>query len=247
MLFLFSFFILVCGLQTTDHKSYVSILICNVFANPSSAIPKVDLLLQCPSSFHVATDFPASGILPRRPQKTICTLMFFRHSNMMHNLQQNKTVVQRQRRSPPALAVLFCMDENRARGKHWSSLSSWESSWVSQKHHGASSNSFSKLYEINPAVVKVISLDHIYNKDISESHKILISTEDPLLCSSSLNILKHCAGVHSLRKFYFTPQTLLKKFLSQPWIIFQFLFNANFKNLFYSVSTCYSSKKLAWH
>lgn len=73
---LFLFFILVCGLQTTDPKSYVSILICNVFANPSSAIPKVDLLSQCPSSFHVATDFPANDILPRRPQKTMCTNVF---------------------------------------------------------------------------------------------------------------------------------------------------------------------------
>ncbi len=152
MPFLYLFFILVCGLQTADPKSYVSILIYKDFANPSSAIPKVDLLIQCPSSFPVATDFPASDMLPRRPQKPICTLMFFRHSNMMHNLQQNKTVVQKQRRSPPALTVLFCIDKNKARCKHWSSLSSWESSWVSQKHHGAGSNSFSKLYEINPTV-----------------------------------------------------------------------------------------------
>lgn len=72
---------------------YVSILFTFFsFTNPSSAIPKVDLLIQCPSFFsHGSTDFPATDMLPRQPQKTMHTLMSFRLSNMMHHLQQNKT------------------------------------------------------------------------------------------------------------------------------------------------------------
>lgn len=92
---------------------YVSILFTFFsFTNPSSAIPKVDLLIQCPSFFsHGSTDFPATDMLPRQPQKTMHTLMSFRLSNMMHHLQQNKTALQKRRRSPPAMAVLFWMDE----------------------------------------------------------------------------------------------------------------------------------------
>jgi len=83
------------------------------FTNPSSAIPKVDLLIQClSSSSHGATEcILQNDTLPRQLQKTMCTLMSFRLSNTMHHLQQNKTALQKRRGSALALAVLFWMDE----------------------------------------------------------------------------------------------------------------------------------------
>jgi len=103
------------------------------FTNPSSAIPNVDLLIQClSSSSHGATEcIFQNDTLPRQLQKTMCTLMSFRLSTKQNSPSETEGIC-----SSSSCIVLDGWDS--AKSKHWFPLlSSWDPSWVSLKRHGA--------------------------------------------------------------------------------------------------------------